>query len=260
MARWCSEMRHLIALLVALFIIETSAVFPNERYHYDHVENPIQRDTHAEPCECMLVQVHALYPNASDAKEDMNGGWRCVVGSHQVYSLEGEGLPKDFVQSYNLSARDSAQSYLSISAANLVKVDGEKPLFGRSNTESGGNKIEISPNATIALTREKRRALMPTSVVPPDLPTGDKTLLVVRVIDSDGNAPSLSASETSTAVFSDAVNLVRSIAISLSPFVRDQAQRVVLVMYLPLASNITLTCLCFYFNCTEIAIHCLFGR
>jgi len=206
-------MTGLAVLLIHLLTLQgINGLFHDERNRYDHDESPNQRDSPPVPVDCMLVQAHALNIDG-EPEADENQGWKCVVGTHSVFSLEG--LPPDFIQSNNLDARDSAISYLSISAANIYKSDPTKPLFGRSIVpKTGGSKIIITADATVSLIRQDRRALQQTAdtrtlqtVVPADEPTGDHTLLVVRVIDKTGDAPSKSAYELSDGIFSDAINL-----------------------------------------------------
>lgn len=170
----------------------------------------------------MLVQVHALYPNGvptgEHSPEEENDGWRCVdtEGPPNVYSLEG--LPSGIVES--LDASDSANMLLSISSA--VKTNGNDQGIGNGSRNAdaftsnrGTNKIKINRRAQVSLThRNKRenRALQQGErrLVAPNAPTGNHTLLVVRVSGID-QSPTYSASQLSDDVFGtsgDPANLV----------------------------------------------------
>jgi len=170
----------------------------------------------------MLVQVHALYPNGhgddGHVEEDENEGWRCVdtKKSQQVFSLED--LPTDFIKNNNLTASDSANSYLSISSATMIKDNDQrqemmvKALFEQVNariSDSAGstkNRIKIGSDAAVTVSRtssEGRRRLLSSGN-----PTGTHSVLVVRVSDGNRDAPTKPGPELSNDIFSDTNNLV----------------------------------------------------
>lgn len=173
----------------------------------------------------MLVQAHHLYPNNFDIKQDINQGWQCVMvdaSTNATIAYNLHGLQTDFIDT-NLHTSDSARAYLSISSADIVIDDDsttggtkeEKELFGKSIIPTDGEaKIKISPNATLTITRSTaRRALQQErglqGIAAPDDPMGKHVMLVVRVSDATGLAPSRTATQLAEGVFSDKVNMVR---------------------------------------------------
>jgi len=215
---------------------------------HGHNDGPRLRNTETTgPCECMLVQVHALYPHGhvGRAEEDENGGWRCVdTEKHSVFSLEH--LPPGFIESNHLDSSDSANSYLTISSARKINDNGvqehkaAKMLFQHTNStvsersslsssatdasdssnSNEKNKIMVSTGATVTFTRgtqSKGRELQQQGegrrLVGAGDPTGIHTLLVVRVKDKTGDKPSKSASQLSDDIFKDENNLVRVLSV-----------------------------------------------
>lgn len=196
-------------------------------YQYESIRPRLRsRDTEA-PYECMLVQIHALYPkghsNDGHTVDDENEGWRCVdTATDSVLSLSG--LPAGFVKNTNLTASDSSSSFLSISAARTIKDDGEEQeemletLFQHANSRMNDavatdedkekNRIEISPGASVSISRGSTSSDGRRRLVGAGDSTGKHILLVVRVTDRTGDAPSKRASELSSDIFSDSNNLV----------------------------------------------------
>jgi hypothetical protein len=166
----------------------------------------------------MLVQVHALYPeghgNNGHTVDEENGGWRCVdpTGGHQdMFSLKD--LPADFVKTNKIEASDSGNSYLSISSATKRRVRRRRNNDGDDDQDDEANMISIHPGAKVSIKRgveESRRRLDEGGrrLIQAGDPRGARALLVVRVRDSIGDAPSLSASQLASDIFSDRNNLV----------------------------------------------------
>lgn len=206
--------RYSLFVVVVLCLLQTTlvvAVFPGGRYRFND-EASFQR-TQDTPCECMLVQAHALYLNSSQAKPDITGGWRCVI-KEAIYEFQ-DGLPNGLIE--KLQSEDSTKATMQISSCNIVvnndEVSTRTELFGRSSVvpDVGGNRIKIDPNATITVTRnnnERRRSLQGGTPLPDD-PTGKHVTVVVRVSGNDV-APAKSAAEIADDFFTDPMNLVRS--------------------------------------------------
>jgi len=186
------------------------------------------------------VQVHAYYPNGGPTEHSIwreNNGWRCVdaTGSSDVYSLEG--LPPGFLE--ELDGSDSGNSYLSISSATMIKANGRSrgevwtaDASAIPDASKGKNEIKVSPDATFFVIRGNRprgRSLQEgrRRLVAPGDPTGDHTLLVVRVTDTIGDAPSKSLIQISRDIFGpaefDQVNLVSELCIA--------TRRLMILMY-----------------------------
>ena len=169
----------------------------------------------SNPIECMLVQMHALYPdelNSGHGEEEENEGWQCVDQNdgEAIYSLEG--LPSDFIKNNQMNL-ESANSWLSVSSSTKIKGNGKDKLkvnHGALVSVTKGNKTSGR-----YLEQEGRRL-----AVEPGSSVGIHTVLLVRVIDQTGDAPSKTASELSADFFSDPVNLVsESVAVALSLYV-----------------------------------------
>lgn len=171
-----------------------------------------------EPCDCLLVQVDALYPDGVPIGEtpphEENEGWRCVgtIGPPDVYSLED--LPPGFIK--KLHSKDSGSAHLSISSAIMIKGSENKPSTSSSGKGGKENRIIVSPGATLNISRGNKKEKQAVegerrlaSAGPGD-PQGDHTLLVVR-ITSGRNSPTDSAAQISDDVFRDRVNLVSTL-------------------------------------------------
>lgn len=168
----------------------------------------------------MLVQIHALYPeghsiNGHTVDEEYEG-WRCVdpTGRHQdMFSFKD--LPVDFIKTNGIEASDSGSSHLSISSATTRRVKRRKNNDD-DDQDDETNTITIHPEAKVTIKRnveESRRRLEEGErrLVQAGDPRGARTLLVVRVRDSSGDAPSLSASQLASDIFSDVANLVSKV-------------------------------------------------
>jgi hypothetical protein len=81
------------------------------------------------------------------------------------------------------------------------------------------NRIEISPGASVSISRGSTSSDERRRLVAAGDSTGKHILLVVRVTDNTGDAPSKKASELSVDVFSDPNNLVSGILSGLAMFV-----------------------------------------
>lgn len=186
---------------------------------HTHNNDPVLRNTETNgPCECMLVQVHSLpvEGHINNVHGNDNGEWRCVfpTGGHQdMFSLD---LPADFIKTNKIESSDSASSYLSISSATKHKVKRRR-ISDDEEHEDETNTITIHPGAKLSIKRglQERRNLEERErrLVQAGDSIGARTLLVVRVTDKLGNAPTKSASQLSSDIFSDGTNLV-SIVVS----------------------------------------------
>jgi hypothetical protein len=107
-----------------------------------------------------------------------------------------------------------SNSYLSISSATKQRVRRRRNNDGDDNQDDEANMISIHPGAKVSIkhgVEESRQRLDEGGcclVQAGDPPRGAQALLVVWVRDSIGNAPSLSASQLASDIFSDRNNLV----------------------------------------------------
>jgi hypothetical protein len=140
--------------------------------------------------------------DGSDMAQTESDVWRCLDGSNDsMYSIEG--LSDTFFEDNDLT---SGKSVLKISSVFKMKAQ----------SKGKGNKLVLNAGATIAISnstknwqssaqqlRHPQRELYKKE--------GSPTILVVRVIDNTGDAPTKSASELSDEIFGthgDPVNLV----------------------------------------------------
>jgi hypothetical protein len=152
----------------------------------------------AKPTECLLVQEESLYPNGAPEVGEENDGWRCLVDS-SIYSIEGlaPGI-------YKNNGWTSGRTKLSASSTKLKKADAHS-----KNTLTVNQGALISAERVDANWRPDRKLRQRGRELV--VKEGNPSLLVLRVIDQDGDAPPQSKEELSNKIFGtygDSVNMV----------------------------------------------------
>jgi hypothetical protein len=163
--------------------------------------------------ECvMFLEDELRLPDATD-DSDMalteSNVWRCLDGSDDsMYSIEG--LSDTFFEDNDPT---SGKSVLKISSAFKMKAQ----------SKGKGNKVVLNPGATIAISKRfKKWQSSAQQLRHPQRELyrkeGSPTILVVRVIDNTGDAPTKLAGELSDKIFGthgDPVNLVSKCGVAL---------------------------------------------
>lgn len=165
---------------------------------------------YGRPMECLLLQVHALYPNGPTngrTVDNDHAGWRCydMFGSQAVLSFQD--LPQDILN--DLDSADSAESFLSISSATTLQDNDRN--FGdnlagatdESGSVGGTNTVKISSGATVKIIRgsEAQNRFVAQGGVANAPTTGTSSLLVVRVTDRNGDSPRIDRAALSDGIF-----------------------------------------------------------
>lgn len=189
-----------------------------------------------ELSECMLLQIHAMYPNGPNdghLVDDDNDSWRCFDTASQVaqvvYSLQD--LPSGIIKS--LVVEDSAHSFLQISSTSKLQDNGlnfqNENMLATSDAASHNidythrtNKILVKPGATVSIIRgneAQERIAQQEGGCRLAPKQGTNRVLVMRVTDSAGLAPTKSATQLSDDIFgtrSDQHNVVSTLLGPLS--------------------------------------------
>jgi hypothetical protein len=141
--------------------------------------------------------------------------WRCFMqgDDHRMYSIEG--LPDSYFQDNDV---ESAETLLEVSSA----------IMKKANNLRKRNTLTVNPGAVVSASRARGKRDGPGSVLKRSkegknsgknqrglyVKEGNPTVLVVRVSDLYGDAPSQNANKLSDDIFGtdgDVANLVRNV-------------------------------------------------
>ena len=130
--------------------------------------------------------------------------WRCTFkddGYSTTYAIEG--LPPDFFEQFQ-DKLTSSQSLLTVSAATKVQANAD-----------AGNALVVAEGASVDIIPADPKMMEPQGAVRRELAQlqGTNTVLMIRVVDPTGDAPTKTLEELSDDILGtsgDVMNLVSS--------------------------------------------------